>query len=135
MLGPHENQYNWRGLEFSVSIKKINKFEKNSPGMAVNVLFNNMKNQKKIMYKVHRSRLKRKCKKQVTLLMIEDGERRHTAIKNISRHLSKLNGKIKHTYHYCMNCHNGFHTGLARDKLYVYCSNSGHIKVNMPNEK
>ena len=43
------NVYNWGRLEFSVSIKKINKFEKNNPGMAVNVLFNNMKNQKKII--------------------------------------------------------------------------------------
>ena len=43
------NIYNWGRLEFSVSIKKINKFEKNNPGMAVNVLLNNMKNQKKII--------------------------------------------------------------------------------------
>ena len=30
----YENQYNWEGLEFPVSIKKIDKFEKNSPGIA-----------------------------------------------------------------------------------------------------
>ena len=44
-LEHYENQYNWEGLEFPVSIKKIDKFEKNNPGIAVNVLFSNKKNQ------------------------------------------------------------------------------------------
>ena len=43
LLEPYENQYNWKGLEFPVSIKKIDKFEKNNPGIAVNVLLSNKK--------------------------------------------------------------------------------------------
>ena len=50
MLRPYENQYNWKGLEFPVSIKEIHKFEKNTPDMAVNVLFSNNKTQKKKIY-------------------------------------------------------------------------------------
>ena len=42
-LRPYENQNNWTGFEFPVSIKKIDKFEKNNPGIAVNVLFSNKK--------------------------------------------------------------------------------------------
>ena len=34
----------WKGVEFPVSIKKIDKFENNNPGIAVNVLFSNKKN-------------------------------------------------------------------------------------------
>ena len=68
--------------------------------------------------------------------MIVDGEKRHyTAIKNISRHLSKLNGKTKRVYHYCMNCLTGFRTESARDKHYEYCSSNGHVKVKMPTKK
>ena len=68
--------------------------------------------------------------------MIVDGEKRHyTAIKNTSRLLSKLNEKTKRTYHYCINCFNGFWTEPARDKHYEYCSSNGHVKVNMPTEK
>ena len=44
-LRPYENQYNSEGLEFPVSIKKIDKSEKSNPGIAVNVLFSNKKNQ------------------------------------------------------------------------------------------
>ena len=43
LLRSSQNQYNWKGLEFPVSIKKIDKFEKNNPGIAVNVLFSNKK--------------------------------------------------------------------------------------------
>ena len=58
-LRPYENQYNWKGLEFPVSIKKIDKFEKNNPGMAVNVLFSNKKSQKKNIYTVDKVRTQR----------------------------------------------------------------------------
>ena len=68
--------------------------------------------------------------------MIVDVEKSHdTAIKSISRLVSKLNGKTKRAYHYCMNCLNGFRKASARDKHYEYCSSNGHVKVNMPTEK
>ena len=67
--------------------------------------------------------------------MIEDGEKRHyIAIKNMSRLLSKLNGKTQHAYHYCINCLNRFRTASARDKHYEFCSNNGHAKVNVPTD-
>ena len=61
-LEPYENQYNWEGLEFPVLIMKIDRFEKNTPDIAVNVLFNNKKNQKKTIYTVRRSGRNGKCK-------------------------------------------------------------------------
>ena len=131
LLRPYENQYNWKGSEFPVSIKKIDKFEKYNPGIAVNVLFCKKKSQN--IYTVCRSERNMKCKKQVNLLIIVDGENRHyTAIKSISRLLNSLNATHKGAYHLCMNCFNGFRTASARDKHYEYCSSNGHIKVNMP---
>ena len=116
-LKPNEKQYNWKGLEFPVSIKKVDRFEKNNPDISVNVLFSNKKSQD--IYSAHKSERNVKCKTQLNLLMIEDGGNSHyTAIKNISRLLSKLNEKSKHTYHFCMNCLNGFRTESARDKHY-----------------
>ena len=54
LLRPYEKQYNWKGLEFPVSITKIDKFEKNNPGIAVNVLFSNNKSQN--IYMARRSK-------------------------------------------------------------------------------
>ena len=117
-----------------VSIKNIDKFEKNNPGIAVNVLFSKKKSQN--IYTVRRSKHNVECKKQVNLLMIEDGGKRHyTATINISRLLSKLNGKTRRAYHFCMNCLNGFRAESARDKHYEYCSSNGHVKVTMPTEE
>ena len=53
LLRPYENQHNWKGLEFPVSIKKIDKFEKNNTGIAVNVFFSNKKS--KTIYTARRS--------------------------------------------------------------------------------
>ena len=73
----YENQSNWKELKFPVSVKKIDNFEKNNPGIAVNVLFSNKKSPKKNVYTIRRSEHNVKCKKQVNLLMIVDGEERH----------------------------------------------------------
>ena len=61
-LRPYKNQYNWERLEFPVSIKKIDKFEKNNPGIAVNVLSSNKKSPKEDIYTVRRSECNVKCK-------------------------------------------------------------------------
>ena len=136
---PYENQYNWKGLEFPVLIKKIDKSEKNNPGKAVNVLFSNKQQEKEIyicIYTVRWSERNVKCKKQVNLLMIVDGQNRHyTAIKGMSRLLKSLNATRKGAYHFCMNHLNGFRRDSARDKHYEYCSNNGHVKVKIPTEK
>ena len=68
-------------------------------------------------------------------MIVNSEERHYTAIKNISRLLSKLNGKTKLAYHYCINFLNGFRTESSRDKHYEYCSSNGQVKVNMPNER
>ena len=132
LLKHYEDQYNWNGLNFPLAIQKIGKFEWNSLGTAVNVLFN----KEESIYTARRSELNGKCSKQVNLLMVVDGEKRHyTAIKNISRLLSKLNGKTQHAYHYCMNCLNGFRTESARNKHYEHYSSNGHVKIKMPTGK
>ena len=63
----------YEGFEFPVSINKTDKFEKNDPDTAVNVLFN----MKKSIHTSRRSELNGNCSKQVDLLMIVDGENRH----------------------------------------------------------
>ena len=124
-----ENQYNWNRLEFPLAIQNTGEFEKNNPGTTTNVLFNSNKG----TYKAQRSELYGKCRKQGKLMMIVDGENRHyTAIKNLSRLLKSLNATHKESYHFCMNCLNGFHTASASKKYY---SSNGHVKVQMPSEK
>ena len=37
-IKPYSDNYNWTGLEFPVAVNKIDRFEKNNPSVAVNVL-------------------------------------------------------------------------------------------------
>ena len=98
------------------------------------MLFSKKKSQN--IYTVCRSEHNMEYKKQVNLLMIEDGGKRHyTAIKNISRLFSKLNGRTRRAYHFCINCLNSFWTASARDKHYEYCNSNGHVKVTLPTEE
>ena len=98
------------------------------------MLFSKKKNQN--ICTGRRSERNVKCKKQVNLLVMVNGENRHyTAIKGISRLLKSLNATRKDGYYFCMTCLNGFRTEPARDKHYEYCSSNGHVKVNMTTEK
>ena len=41
MLQHYRDKYNWNGLEILLAIQKIDKFDKNNPGIARNILLNN----------------------------------------------------------------------------------------------
>ena len=77
-LRPYRNQYNWERLQFPVSIKQIDRFEKNNTDIAVNVWFIKKKSQN--IYTARRSGRNVKCKKQVNFLMMVGGEKRHYAV-------------------------------------------------------
>ena len=79
-----KNNTNAKGL--SLAIQKKGKFQNSNSDIAVNIDHSLQGD------KAHRSKLRRKCRKQLKLLMIVDRKNRfYTAIKNISRFLSKLN--------------------------------------------
>ena len=82
-----ENNYDWSGFEFPLSIKGISEFEKKK-----DVIVNVLGVEEKKFYILRG----KKCsyqKKVVNLLLIDNGERRHyTAIKSLSRLLSSRHG-------------------------------------------
>ena len=51
LLQHYEDQYNWNELEFPQENQKIGRFERNNPGIAINVLFN----KKESIYAARRS--------------------------------------------------------------------------------
>ena len=97
-LKPYSDLYNWKGLKFPVTVNQIEKFEKNNLDIAVNVLYlHSPKEANKIRDKIailRRSDGNASRSKVANLLLITDGEKRHyTAIKSLSRLLSR--GKFK----------------------------------------
>ena len=91
---------------------------------------------KNSIHTAYRSECHGKCSKQANLLMIVDEKnRRTTAIKNFSRLLKSLNATHKGAYHFYMNCFNSSCIALSRNKHYEYWSSNGHIDIKMQSEK
>ena len=132
-LEAYVDRYNWEGMKFPVALNKIGKFEKKNPDIAINVLSTD----KNSIYIARRSKFNRLRSKQVNLLMVKESKTNwhYTAIKNIPRLVNSLNATHRGTYHYCINCLNGFRTESARDKHYEYCSGNDEVKIKMPSEK
>ncbi|XP_057308440.1 uncharacterized protein LOC130646281 [Hydractinia symbiolongicarpus] len=106
-LRPYIDRYNWQGIEFPTSIKDINKFERNNPDIAVNVLYVTGRS----FNILRRSTFNERKRQQANLLLLTDEKKNHyVAIKNLSRllgsEISKNHGKMN----FCMNCLEGFQT-------------------------
>ena len=131
-IEPHVGNYKWNRLEFPVSLNKIDRFDKDNPDIAVNVLCEEEK--KKKIYICRKSKFNDRSKV-VNLLLITEREKRHyTAIKSLSKLLGSLNSKNEHKRHFCVNCLNSFNSVESRDKHYEYCVDREAVKIEMPKQ-
>ena len=113
------------GLKFPVSIKNIKDFEMNND-ISINVL----SVEDKDMY-ICRKGIRRDH--EINLLLISEGGIWHyTAIKSLSRLLSRSNSKHLGKQHFCNNCLQSFMLESSRDEHLVYCKDNEAIRVEMP---
>ena len=124
-LRRYENEFDWNGMSYPVSIKDISKFEtRNRIGVSVLAL---------------NGRTPYICRKgadyerSVNLMILEDGEKKHyVAIKSIERLLSKMNSKHNPSQHFCNNCLQSFKTQESRDNHYEYCRSNESVRTEIP---
>ena len=95
------DNYDWSGLEFPVSLKRIGKFEAKND-IFVNVLALEGKD-------IYILRNSGRSHREINLLMIsEDGINHYTAIKSSSRLFRSSNTKHKYKQYFCTDCLQGF---------------------------
>ena len=98
------NKYNWKEIDFSAAPKEQIKFEKNNNTTALNILY--IPRNTKIMNVEYRPKHNNQCKKQVILLMINNGKKSHyLAVTNLSALLEGISSNHKEDF-YCLNCFN-----------------------------
>ena len=111
-LKRYEKEFDWSGLEFPVSFRDINKFERNNE-IGVNILAVKSK-------KIYICRKGKDYDRIVNLMLIanvENPNRKHyVAVKSLSRLLSKQNSKHKEAQYFCTNCLNGFQSEIIRNE-------------------
>ena len=120
------DNYDWSGLEFLVAFNKISVFKRKND-VSVTVLA--LKGPEVYIAR----KLESKSSKNVNLFLITDGKRRHyMVIKSLSRLLGSRNSKHVHKQYFCLNCLQGFHSELSRDKHYEHCKDNKAVKIEMP---
>ena len=133
------DNYDWSGLEFTVSIKDIREFEMNN-NISINVLASEGRDiyiHRKANYESDQepqgSRDSYATHREISLLIIfKGGVQHYTAIKSLSRLLSSSNSKHHGKQHFCMNCLQGFSLEKSRDQHQVYCEDNETVRVEMP---
>ena len=125
----NSEKFNRKGIGFPVSLKQIDKFEKQNP-FAVNVF--GIEGEK-----VYPLRISKEREKQViNLLLISKGETTHYCwVKNKSRLLSSQVSKYKSSRFFCDRCINHFPNKPAREKHLEYCSNNEAVRIEFPRHK
>ena len=117
-------KFDWTGIEFPVSLKQIDKFEKQN-NYAINVF-----GYEKVVYPL---RISKKKDQVINLLLIADEETNHYCwIKNMSRLLSSGINNHQHKRHFCYRCLNSFPSVKSLEKHKEYCQNNEAVKIEMP---
>ena len=126
-LKRYENEFNWEEIEYPVSFKDINKFEKNNE-ISVNTLA--------IEKNIYICRKGRDYDRNVNLMLIMDVEnpnkKHYVAVKSLSRLLSNQNSKHNSLQYFCVNCLNGSESEIIRNDHYEYCKHNDFVRVEMP---
>ena len=125
-----ENTLNMEGIEYPVSFKDINKFEKQNPNISITVLGFNEKDK---VHPLSVSEYVYNREHNIILLLIErDGVKYYCLVKNPSRLLSKQISAHKKGTHICLRCLNPFWSHKSLEKHWKYCRNHEAVKINMP---
>ena len=127
-LKEKENTLNMEGIEYPVSLKDIDKFERQNPSISITVLGYEGKS-----VCIHRNSNNTNREHDVILILIEkEGVSHYCLVKNLSRLLSSQVSNHREKHHFCLRCLNSFWTHKSLNKHLEYCSNHEAVKINMP---
>ena len=130
-IKPFIEQYNWKQIDFPATSKDWKKFESNNK-IALNILYV-PHNTKKIQV-AYKSKHNLTREKQVTLLMISNGENWHyLVVKSLNGLRKGIRSNHKEDF-YCLNCFCAYSTRNKLEEYEKICENHNYFNVEMPNE-
>ena len=134
-LKSKENTLNMEGIAYPVSLKDINRFEKQNLDISISVL-GYSKDEKIYPLRISKfTKVKKEDERKhnIVLLLIKDGDNSHYCyVKNESALLTSQVNNHKGKFYFCLNCLNGYGTPEKLEKHKEYCSEEESIKINMP---
>ena len=134
-LKSKEDTLNMEGIAYPVSLKDINRFEKQNLDISISVL-GYSKDEKIYPLRISKfTKVKKEDERKhnIVLLLIKDGDNSHYCyVKNESALLTSQVNSHDHKRYFCLNCLNGYDTPEKLEKHKEYCSEEESIKINMP---
>ena len=127
-LKEKENTLNMEGIEYPVSLKDIDKFERQNPSISITVFGYDEKS----VCPLRNSNNTNREHDIILILIKEEGVNDYCIVKNLSRLLSSQVSKHDGKKYFCKRCLNPFSTQKALDKHEEYCGNHEAVKINMP---
>ena len=123
-----ENTLNMEGIEYPVSLKDLNKFEKQNPSISITVLGYEGKS----VYPLRNSTNMDRDHNIILMLIEEGGVKHYCLVKSISRLLSSQATKGKRKQYFCLRCLNPFRCKDALSKHKEYCDEYEAVKIELP---
>ena len=125
-----ENTLNMEGIEYPVSLKNIDKFEKQNQSICIIVFGYDWKS----VYPLRNSNNVDREHKIRLMLIEENGVNHYCLIKNISALLSSQISKHKCKTYFCDRCLNPFNCEESLNKHLEYCGKHKAVKIKMPSK-
>ena len=126
-----ENTLNIEGIEYPVSLKDLNEFEKQNPSISITVLGYEGKS----IYPLRNSVNTDRDHNIVLMLIEEDGVKHYCLVKSINCLLSSQASKGKRKEYFCLNCLNPFPSEKSLNKHGEYCKEHKAIKIKLPEKE
>ena len=114
-----ENTLNMEGIDYPVSLKDLNKFEKQNPTISITVLG-------------HEGNSVNTDRDYNIILTLIGGVKHYSLVKNLSRLLSSQVSNHNGEHHFCLRCLNPFWSHEYLNKHQEYCRNYEAVKIQMP---
>ena len=125
-----ENNLNMEGIEYPVSLRDIDKFEKQNQSICIIVFGYDGKS----VYPLRNSNNMDREHKIRLMLIEKNGVEHYCPVKNQSRLLSSQVSKHNGKKYFCDRCLNPFWCEKSLNKHLEYCSNHEAVKIEMPGE-
>ena len=129
-LKTKENTLNMEGIEYPVSLKDLNKFEKQNPSISITVLGYEGKS----VYPLRKSDNTDRENNIILMLIEEGGVKHYCLVKNLSRLLSSQVSNHNEKHHFSSKCLNAFWSHKSLNKHKEYCNKHEAVKIKMPKE-
>ena len=125
-----KNTLNMEGIEYPVSLKDLNKFEKQNPTISITVLGY----ERKSVYPLRNSDCTDRDHNIILMLIEEGGVKHYCLVKSLSRLLASQVPNNNGKHYFCLRCLNPFWCDKSLSKHKEYCDEYEGVKIQLPKQ-